>query len=82
MNMKNTANQEGEFLFAKKNYILVLVGVILMISGFLLMIGGGNPEPEIFNPEEKYGFVRTVLAPILILSGLFVEGVAIFTKKG
>lgn len=81
MSQGQNKDQEAGLLFGKKNYMLVVLGLVLMIAGYFLMMGGGNPEPEVFNAEEKYGFVRTTLAPILILGGLVVESIAIFTKK-
>lgn len=81
MSQKQDNNQEAGFLFGKKNYILVVLGALLMIAGYFLMMGGANPEPGVFNAEEKYGFVRITLAPILILGGLLIEAVAIFTKR-
>lgn len=79
--MSQNKQEESQLLFGKKNYILVLVGLIPILAGYLLMIGGGNPEPGVFNAEEKYSFVRITLSPILILLGLFIEAVAIFMKR-
>ncbi|MEX0811002.1 MAG: DUF3098 domain-containing protein [Chitinophagales bacterium] len=81
MSKKKTTIEEPELLFTKKNYALVVLGFAIMIIGYFLMIGGGNPEPHIFNAEEKYSFVRTTLSPIFILGGLFIVGMAIFTKR-
>lgn len=80
MSQKNASNQETELLFGKKNYAMIGVAVVIMLVGYLLMTGGGNPQPEIFNAEEKYSFVRTTLSPILILVGILITGIAIFTK--
>ena len=66
--------------FAKTNYILVLVGVLLVALGMILMIGGGSSDPDVFN-EKMFSFQRITLAPILILAGFVVEIVAIFWKK-
>ena len=66
--------------FAKTNYILVLVGVLLVALGMVLMIGGGSSDPDVFN-EKMFSFQRITLAPILILAGFVVEIVAIFWKK-
>ena len=32
-----------------KNYILIVVGCIVVLLGFLLMSGGGSENPEVFN---------------------------------
>lgn len=79
--MSQNKQEETQVLFGKKNYFLVLAGLVPILLGYFLMIGGGNPEPEVFNAEEKYSFVRITLSPILILLGLLIEGVAIFVKR-
>lgn len=70
------------FLFGKKNFIFVLVGVGLILLGFLLMVGGDTTDPMIYPEAELYGFQRTVLAPAIILAGFVVEGIAIFVGNG
>jgi hypothetical protein len=64
----------------KTNYILVLVGVLLIALGLILMIGGGSTDPDVFN-EKMFSFQRITLAPILILAGFVVEIVAIFWRS-
>lgn len=69
------------FVFGRKNYILMLVGILLIIIGYALMAGGGSDNPEVFNPEI-FSSRRIVIAPILILAGLLVEVFAIMLKGG
>ena len=38
-------------VFAKHNYILLIVGVLLICIGLFLMIGGGSDDPNVFNDE-------------------------------
>ena len=64
----------------KTNYILVVVGVLLIALGLILMIGGGSSDPDVFN-EKMFSFQRITLAPILILAGFVVEIVAIFWRS-
>ena len=66
--------------FGKRNYIIVLIGVVLIALGFVLMIGGGSNDPDVFN-EKMFNFQRITLAPILVLTGFVVEIVAIFWRK-
>jgi hypothetical protein len=73
------AAKTGEFAFGRENYILLLVGLVLIIAGFLLMIGGGSKDPNVFNPDI-FSFRRITLAPILILAGYVVEIFAIMKK--
>ncbi len=76
---KKQANPQGEFLFGKRNYILMLIGVIIIALGFILMAGGGSEDPEVFN-KEIYNFRRIRLAPTLVILGFIVEIYAILSK--
>ena len=79
--MMNQKNKEikGEFLFGKKNYAMMLIGLAFIALGFILMAGGGSDNPEIFNPEI-YNFRRNRLAPTLVIIGLGIEIYAIMAK--
>jgi len=68
------------YLFGKKNILFVLIGVALMLVGYLTMTGGGSEDPMVYPVEEIYGFRRTVLAPILIISGLVIQIFAILIR--
>jgi hypothetical protein len=61
-------NKKQTFLFSKRNYVLLLTGILLNIIGFILMSGGGSNDPNIFN-EEIFSFQRITLAPVLVFSG-------------
>ncbi|MCF6169668.1 MAG: DUF3098 domain-containing protein [Bacteroidales bacterium] len=67
------------FAFHKENYILLIVGLVLIVVGFLLMLGGGSDNPEVFS-EALFSFRRLTLAPILILAGYIVEIYAIMKR--
>lgn len=79
--MMNKKNKEikSEFLFGKKNYAIMLIGLAFIALGFILMAGGGSNNPEIFNPEI-YNFRRIRLAPTLVIIGLGIEIYAIMAK--
>ena len=62
-----------DFVFKKKNYVILIGGLILILLGITLMIGGGSEDPTQFS-EEIFNFQRLTLAPILIVSG-FVMGI-------
>lgn len=64
------------FLFERKNYIFMLIGVAFIAFGFILMAGGGSDDPNVFNPEI-YNWRRIRLAPALILIGFGFEVYAI-----
>lgn len=72
-------NNKGKFLFEKKNYMIMLVGLAVIALGFILMAGGGSDDPNVFN-EEIYSFRRIRLAPTLVLIGLGIQIYAIFAK--
>ena len=72
-------SNEGEFLFEKKNYLIMLVGIVVIIIGFGLMAGGGSDDPAVFN-EAIYNFRRIRLAPTVVLIGLAIEVYAIMAN--
>lgn len=67
------------FLFGKRNYIFMLVGIVCIALGFILMAGGGSDNPEVFN-EEIYNWRRIRLAPTLVIIGLGIQIYAILTS--
>ena len=75
-NNKNGQKPTKEFVFQKKNYLFLFIGIAFIALGFILMSGGGSDDPEVFNPEI-YNFRRIRLAPTLILIGLGIQVYAI-----
>lgn len=78
---KNQQKVEGEFLFGKKNYTIMIVGAAVILIGFALMMGGGSDDPNVFN-ESIYNFRRIRLAPTIVLIGLAIEIYAIMANPG
>jgi len=72
--MENTG-----FLFTKKNYQFMIIGIAFIVTGFILMWGGGAADDTSFNPEI-FSFTRITLAPIFILIGFVIEIFAIMHK--
>ncbi len=68
-------------LFGKQNYILMLVGLLMLGLGFFLMAGGKSADPKVFNPAEVYSTTRITIAPILIVAGFVIEVFAIMKKN-
>ena len=64
------------FLFGKKNYLFMFIGLAFIALGFIFMAGGGSDDPTIFN-EAMYDFQRIRLAPTLVIIGLGIEIYAI-----
>lgn len=77
-NQKNRTDQapRQEFIFQKKNYTFMFIGIACITLGFILMSGGGSDDPNVFN-EDIYNFRRIRLAPTLVLIGLGIEIYAI-----
>jgi len=69
-----------DFIFNKKNYILLISGLLLIILGIILMAGGGSEDPTKFS-DEIFNFQRLTLAPILIVSGFILEIFAIMSRS-
>lgn len=72
-------NSKKPPLFRKTNYILMIVGVVLLIIGYFCISGGAASSPDEFNPEV-FNTRRIVVAPILILLGLVTEIFAIMWR--
>jgi sulfite exporter TauE/SafE len=66
-------------LLEKRNYQIIIAGIILIALGFILMSGGRSDDPEVFNPEI-YNFRRIRLAPTLIIIGLALQAYAILHR--
>lgn len=77
----STENTKKAFdlAFGKENYILMIIGIVLLAIGYVLMIGGGSKDFTEFN-ESLFDFRRLVLAPLILLAGFIVEIVAIMKK--
>ena len=74
-NLKEPQATEA-FIFGKKNYLFMLIGLAFIVIGFILMSGGGSDDPNVFNPAI-YNFQRIRLAPTLVLIGFGIEVYAI-----
>jgi hypothetical protein len=70
---------DNKFLFARKNYILMGVGLVLIAFGYLLMSGGESESPDVFN-EDMFSTTRIRIAPLIVLLGFVVEVWAILSK--
>ncbi|MEL6976297.1 MAG: DUF3098 domain-containing protein [Bacteroidota bacterium] len=73
---KQAAKPTKQFIFQKKNYTFLFIGLGFIALGFILMAGGGSDDPNVFNPEI-YNFRRIRLAPTLVLIGLGIQVYAI-----
>ncbi len=71
--------QDLNFVFGKKNYTFMFIGLAVIALGFILMSGGGSTDPNVFNPEI-YSFRRIRLAPAMVLIGFGIEVYAILVN--
>ncbi|MDG1039855.1 MAG: DUF3098 domain-containing protein [Polaribacter sp.] len=76
---KKKDTSKPEFLFGKRNYMIMLIGAAFIALGFILMAGGGSDDPNVFN-EEIYNWRRIRLAPTLVIIGLGIEIYAILAN--
>lgn len=64
---------------SRKNYVMMLIGVVIIIIGFLLMSGGGEHTATEFD-ESIFSFRRITLAPIVVIAGFVFEIFAIMKR--
>lgn len=73
---KRKEQSKAEFIFGKKNYKFMLIGLALVVVGFVLMSGGGSDDPNVWNPDV-FSWRRIRLAPTLVLIGFGFQVYAI-----
>lgn len=73
---KRKEQAKGDFVFGKKNYKFMFIGLACIALGFILMSGGGTDDPNVFNPEI-FNWRRIRLAPTIILIGFGIQIYAI-----
>jgi hypothetical protein len=60
--------------FGKRNYQLMIVGVVLLILGFTIMAMDKDPY--------GFGFMGITLSPIIVMTGFILEIFAILHSPG
>jgi len=65
--------EKNKFAFEKMNYILMLVGVVVLLVGFFVM----SSDKE----EYGFGFMGLTLGPLLVMLGFVIEFFAIMYKS-
>lgn len=65
-------SKKSNLPFNKKNYKLMIIGVVIIFIGFFIM--------TLDNEEYGYGFLGLTLGPIIVLFGFIFEFFAIFYK--
>jgi hypothetical protein len=73
-------DDQATFAFAKKNYLFMGIGILLLFIGFALLAGGGSTDPEVFN-YDIFNAQRLIVAPLFMLAGFVLEIYAIMYRK-
>ena len=73
---KRKEDNKIEFIFGKKNYKWLFIGLAFIAIGFILMSGGGSDDPNVFD-ESIFNWRRIRLAPTLVLIGFGIQVYAI-----
>lgn len=73
---KEGKSAEGGMAITPKGLKLLLVGLIVMMAGYVLMVGGNSGDPKVFS-DDIFDFQRLVAAPVVIISGIIIEVLAI-----
>ncbi len=68
-----------DYIFEKRNYQFLVIGLVVMAIGYLLMTGGGSEDPNVFNPDI-FSTRRIVMAPAIIIIGFIIEIYAIMWR--
>lgn len=71
--------EKKDFIFGKKNYTIMLIGLAVIVLGLILMSGGGAENEVVFS-EDIFSTRRITFAPIVILSGFVIEIYAIMKR--
>lgn len=66
-------SDKNKLAFQKINYIIMLVGVVVLILGFFIMTLDTEPY--------GFGFLGLTLGPLTVLLGFAIEFVAILYRK-
>jgi len=71
MNYTNMEDK-SKLAFGRKNYVLMLIGIVVLAVGFIIMT----------LDDEQYGlgFLGITLGPMVVLAGFVVELFAILVK--
>ena len=65
-------SNKSKMAFGKKNYILMIIGLAIILLGFFIM--------SLDKAEYGFGFLGLTLGPILVMAGFIIEFFAILSK--
>ncbi|MEO9485304.1 MAG: DUF3098 domain-containing protein [Ekhidna sp.] len=65
-------SEKRKLAFTKANYMIMIVGVIVLALGFIIMTMDSEPY--------GFGFLGLTLGPVVVMIGFIIQFVAIFYK--
>ena len=77
---RRAAAPAAPLAFGKDTYIWLAGAFGLILLGLILMTGGGQPDPNEWDPNIIYNWRRITLAPVMILAGIGLAIYAVFKK--
>jgi len=63
---------QSKLPFGKKNYQLMIAGVLALVLGFVIM--------SLDNQQHGFGFLGLTLGPIVVMAGFIIELFAILHR--
>lgn len=63
---------ESKLPFGKKNYQLMIIGVLTLVIGFIIM--------ALDKTQHGFGFLGLTLGPVVVMAGFIIEIFAILHK--
>ena len=78
---KNTPKPEWApgIPFRPVNYLLMVIGLVVLLIGYLLLSGGGSDDPSQFS-DAIFNARRLKVAPITLVIGFVIELFAIMYR--
>ncbi|WP_330941258.1 DUF3098 domain-containing protein [Bacteroides sp. MSB163] len=80
MGLKIMKRKEKETVFGRRNYVILLIGSVIIIVGYLFMSGEGSTSAA-YNPDIFSG-LRIRVAPIVCLTGYLINIFGILYRTG
>jgi uncharacterized membrane protein len=65
-------SNKSKMAFSKRNYILMVIGLVIILLGFFIM--------TLDKEEYGFGFLGLTLGPVFVMAGFIVEFFAILAK--
>ena len=76
---KVSDKNDAKMPLTMRNYLLMLVGAVVIVLGFELMSGGTEATPQEFS-YDIFSWRRITLAPIVVVAGFAFEIYAILKR--